>query len=161
MWYSPSVLYSSYTHQKKESNKPFIRKTEESHVAADTKTSYQRRCSVEFWRRNDVAIQSQWKCWYDIETRRCSNVSSRRRDNVVSTWEQQQTTSIKGCLNVVMRRWNVVFRRCINISIATTLRRQVNVGIRRHLWLFKRRDVTLSRRQLRSARPLFNIFKPN
>ena len=60
-----------------------------------------------------------------------------------------------------MRRWNVVFRRCINISIATTLRRQVNVGIRRHLWLFKRRDVTLSRGQLRSARPLFNIFKPN
>ena len=60
-----------------------------------------------------------------------------------------------------MRRWNVVFRRCINISIATKLRRQVNVGIRRHLWLFKRRDVTLSRRQLRSARPLFNIFKPN
>ena len=60
-----------------------------------------------------------------------------------------------------MRRWNVVFRRCINISIATTLRRQVNVDIRRDLWLFKRRDVTLSRRQLRSARPLFNSFKPN
>ena len=126
---------------------------------AHTKTSYQRRSNVEFRRRNDVAIQSQWKCWYDVETRRCSNVSLRRRQNVVLTSEQLQTTSIKGCLNVVMRRWNdVVFRRCINISIATTLRRQV---IRRHLWLFKRRDLTLSRRHLRLARSLFNIFKPN
>ena len=29
---------------------------------ADTKTSYQRRSNVEFRRRNDVVIQSQWKC---------------------------------------------------------------------------------------------------
>ena len=76
---------------------------------ADTKTSYQRRSNVEFRRRNEVAFVETW-C--------CSNVSSWRRDNVVSTSEQPQTTSIKGCLNVVMQRWNdVVFWRCINISI--------------------------------------------
>ena len=128
---------------------------------ANTKRLYQRRSSVEFRRRNDVVTQSQWKCWYDVETRRYSIVSSWRRDNVVSTSEQPQTTSIKGSLNVVMRRGNdVVFWRCIHISTATTLRRKVNVGIRRHLWLLKRRDLTLSRRHLRLARPLFNIFKP-
>ena len=75
---------------------------------ANTKRLYQRRSSVEFRRRNDVVTQSQWKCWYDVETRRYSIVSSWRRDNVVSTSEQPQTTSIKGCLNVVMRRGNVV-----------------------------------------------------
>ena len=127
----------------------------------DTKTSYQRRSNVEFRCRNDVVIQLQWTCWYDVETR-CSNVSSWRRNNVVSTSQQPQTTMIKGCLNVLMRRGNdVVFWCCTNISTATTLRRQVNVGIRRHLWLLKRRDLTLSRRHLRLAPPLFNIFKPN
>ena len=94
----------------------------------------------------------------------------RRRNTTL--FQRLIATSRQRCINVrtttndvdkrLFKRRNATWeRRCINISAATTLRRQVNVGIRRHLWLLKRRDLTLSRRHLRLARPLFNIFKPN
>ena len=93
----------------------------------------------------------------------------RRRNTTL--FQRLIVSSRQRCINVrtttndvdkrLFKRRNATWERCINISAATTLRRQVNVGIRRHLWLLKRRDLTLSRRHLRLARPLFNIFKPN
>ena len=41
-------------------------------------------------------------------------------------------TLIQRCFDIAMRRWNnVVFRRRINVSIATVLRRHSDVGIQR------------------------------
>ena len=68
----------------------------------------------------DVDLTSQWKCWYNVKIQRRSNVALRRLNNLLSTSFVVVLTLIQRCLDVAMRRWNnVVFRRRINISIAT------------------------------------------
>ena len=85
----------------------------------------------------------------DIETQLCSKVLLQRRGNYVSTSKNHITTSINGCLNVVIWRLNkVLFRHCVKISIANILRCQVDDGIQPQSRLFKRRYLTFSRRHL-------------
>ena len=80
----------------------------------------------------DVDRTSQWKCWYNVEIQRRSNIALRRLNNHLTTSFLVVLTLIQRCLDVAMRRWNnVVFRRRINISIATVSRRHSDVRIQR------------------------------
>ena len=71
-----------------------------------------RRIPTLTWRRNVVAVE--------MLIQRRSHVALRRLNNLLSTSFVVVLTLIQRCLDVAMRRWNnVVFRRRINISIAT------------------------------------------
>ena len=83
-----------------------------------------RRIPTLTWRRNVVAAE--------MLIQRRSHVALRRLNNLLSTSFVVVLTLIQRCLDVTMRRWNnVVFRRRINISIATVSRRHSDVGIQR------------------------------
>ena len=83
-----------------------------------------RRIPTLTWRRNVVAAE--------MLIQRRSHVALRRLNNLLSTSFVVVLTLIQRCLDDTMRRWNnVVFRRRINISIATVSRRHSDVGIQR------------------------------
>ena len=58
---------------------------------------------------SDVAIQSQWKCWYDIETRRCSNVIATSRQRCINV-----RTTANDVDKRLFKRRNATLERCIS-----------------------------------------------